>query len=186
MQSDQQSSLYQRLKQKDKSALKQLFEAQYIPVCSTINRIIKNKATTEDLAQELFIRFWNKIDTIEIEGEIPPYLRRMAINEALGYLRKTKNKKTEEIQPYHQHKEAAADVESGYLYGELEDQIKTAMNTLPPRCREVFRLSRMEGKSYKEIASGLDISVKTVENQMGKALKILREKLKGYLAVIFL
>ena len=60
------------------------------------------------------------------------------------------------------------------------------MDTLPPRCREVFHLSRMEGKSYKEIAQALDISVKTVENQMGKALKILREKLKGYLAVIFL
>ncbi len=186
MQSETKTTLLYRLQQKDKSALKQLFDEQYIPVCSTINRIIKNKATTEDLAQDLFIRFWNKIETLQIEGEIPPYLRRMAINEALGYLRKTKNKKTEEIQPYHQHRETAPDAESGYLYGELEGQIKSAMDTLPPRCREVFHLSRMEGKSYKEIAQALDISVKTVENQMGKALKILREKLKGYLAVIFL
>ena len=93
MQSETKTTLLYRLQQKDKSALKQLFDEQYIPVCSTINRIIKNKATTEDLAQDLFIRFWNKIETLQIEGEIPPYLRRMAINEALGYLRKTKKQK---------------------------------------------------------------------------------------------
>ncbi len=180
------ASLLQRLQQKDKSALKQLFEEQYIPVCSTINRIIRDRATTEDLAQDLFIRFWNKVETLKIEGEIPPYLRRMAINEALGYLRRTKNKQTEEIQPYHHPSETAPDAESGYLYGELEGQIKMAMESLPPRCRQVFHLSRMEGKSYKEIAETLGISIKTVENQMGKALKILRERLKGYLAVLFL
>ena len=71
--------------------------------------------------------------------------------------------------------------EDTYLDNELEDKIKTAINTLPPKCRMVFQLSRYEELSYKEIAEKMEISVKTVENQMGKALRVLRAQMKGYL-----
>jgi RNA polymerase sigma-70 factor (ECF subfamily) len=64
---------------------------------------------------------------------------------------------------------------------ELEEQIKNAIENLPQQCRLIFTLSRQSGFKYAEIAEQLEISVKTVENQMGKALKVLREKLKSYL-----
>jgi RNA polymerase sigma-70 factor (ECF subfamily) len=64
---------------------------------------------------------------------------------------------------------------------ELEEQIKNAIENLPEQCRLIFTLSRQSGFKYIEIAEHLEISVKTVENQMGKALRVLREKLKSYL-----
>ena len=67
---------------------------------------------------------------------------------------------------------------------ELEEKIRAAIDTLPERCREIFELNRFEGLKYSEIATQLDISVKTVENQMTKALKLLREQLGKYLSIL--
>lgn len=138
----------------------------------------------EDLAQEVFVRFWEKRHSLQITSSLPGYLRRMAINEALGYLRRNKLF-TEELDPK-TNTELSPDVEGQLLHSELEQQIRDAIDQLPPRCRTVFQLSRFEELTYQEIADQLDISIKTVENQMGKALKVLREQLHQYLKVIVL
>lgn len=135
---------------------------------------------TEDLAQQVFIRFWEKRGTIEVTTSPGAYLHRMAINEALAWLRSKKNKPHEEITATTPFK-AERDVEQHYLHSELQDKIREAVDTLPPRCRAVFQLSRFEQKSYQEIADEMGISKKTVEHQMGKALRVLRELLKPYL-----
>ena len=75
--------------------------------------------------------------------------------------------------------------ESEMLQSELQKNVTDAINSLPPKCRAIFQLSRFEDLTYKEIAAKLDISVKTVENQMGKALRVLRGKLRGYLTMFF-
>ena len=164
----------------DKMVLKELFEAHYRPVCAAIHRLVGERGITEDLAQQVFIRFWEKRETINITTSPGAYLHRMAINEALGWLRSKKNQPHEEITaitPFEQER----DVEQGLLHGELEEKIREAVDTLPPRCRAVFQLSRFEEKSYQEIADEMGISKKTVEHQMGKALRVLRERLKPYL-----
>ena len=135
---------------------------------------------TEDLAQQVFIRFWEKRHTINITTSAGAYLHRMAVNEALAWMRSKKNQPTDEINATTPFKQEA-DVEQAYLHEELQQQIQRAVATLPPRCRAVFQLSRFEGLSYAEIAKEMDISVKTVEHQMGKALRVMREQLKGYL-----
>lgn len=175
-----QEDVMTRLKHSDdKLALKELFQAYHGYVCATIYKIIKEQNTVEDLAQEVFLRFWQKRDQITISTSVQAYLRRMAINEALGHLRKKKVFE-EEI-----NNETMGGSTSGgegqYLHGELKDQVRAAVDQLPSRCRTVFQLSRYEEMSYKEIAVEMDISVKTVENQMGKALKFLRKELKNYL-----
>lgn len=175
-----QEDVMTRLKHSDdKMALKELFQAYHGYVCATIYKIIKEQNTVEDLAQEVFLRFWQKRDQITISTSVQAYLRRMAINEALGHLRKKKVFE-EEI-----NQETMGGSTSGgedqYLHGELKDQVRAAVDQLPSRCRTVFQLSRYEEMSYKEIAAEMDISVKTVENQMGKALKFLRKELKNYL-----
>ncbi len=172
-----------RLRRDDKSALQELFEEFYQPVCQVINRFIRDKAKVEDLAQEVFIRFWEKRQQIEINSSLPAYIRRMAINEALGYLRRNKYEDDREITP-----EMAPGMEDSaeeqFLHQELELRVRAAINDLPPKCRMVFQLSRYEDLTYKEIAEQMDISVKTVENQMSKALRILRERLRSYLHLL--
>lgn len=170
-----------RLQANDKTVLKELFDAHYRPVCAAIHRLVGQRGVTEDLAQQVFIRFWEKRASIQITSSPGAYLHRMAINEALGWLRSKKNKQHEEITattPF----EPERDAEQHYLQGELEEKIRQAVDTLPPRCRAVFQLSRFEQKSYQEIADEMGISKKTVEHQMGKALRVLRELLGPYLA----
>ena len=164
----------------DQSALRLIFDEYYEPSCAAIHRYIRDRNLVEDLAQNVFIRLWEKRSTIEISSSLGAYIRRMAINEALGYLRKNKNIHIEEITPITPHKTEAT-TEAQYLQTELQSEITNAINQLPPKCRTIFQLSRFEELTYKEIAEKLDISVKTVENQMGKALRVLRERMKGYL-----
>lgn len=179
----QTEDILKRLKSDDRDALKDLFQGFYQPVCQAINRFIRDHATTEDLAQEVFLRFWEKRHTIEVTSSLSAYLRRMAINEALGYLRRNKRYEEDEFDPSLEPGEDAS-AEAHFLHAELEQSIKEAIDTLPPKCRAVFQLSRFEELTYNEIAGQMGISVKTVENQMGKALKILRERLQGYLNVL--
>ena len=173
-------SILARLKSGDKSVLKIIFKSNYPMVAKTIHRYIYDKSLVEDLAQEVFIRLWNKRATIEITSSLGAYLRRMAVNEALAYLRVKKNQTTQEFSN-HMVLDADRSAEERYLYGELEDTISNAIDHLPPRCRMIFQMSRFDEMTYNEIANALGISIKTVENQMGKALKQLRAKLGQYL-----
>ena len=169
-----------RLKADDQGALRMLFQAHYLPVCSAIQRLVPDPGTVEDLAQEVFLRFWQKRHQIEVTSSLPAYLRRMAINEALAHLRSQRH--FEEIPSSEDADEVNA--EDQIIHAELEVNIKAAIDNLPPKCRTVFQLSRFEELSYQEIADRMGISIKTVENQMGKALKVLRHQLRSYLHLL--
>ena len=169
-----------RLLADDDSVMKELFQKHYPSTCAAIFKFIKDKNLVEDLAQNVYIRFWEKRHQLNITTSVGAYLNRMAINEALGHIRKYKKIQIEEITPltpFGITENAAQQL----LHNELKDQITAAINTLPPKCQLVFKLSRFEELTYKEIAAKLGISVKTVENQMGKALRVLREKMQTYL-----
>jgi len=167
-----------RLRSDDKSALKELFDLHYLSVCQTIHKFVRDHAQTEDLAQALFIRLWEKRTQLEIESSLAGYLRKMAVNEAVGYLRR---KKLHEDESVLEQETTGETVEQEYLQQELTEQVQEAVDALPPRCRTIFQLSRYEQLTYREIADQMDISVKTVENQMGKALKHMREHMGFYL-----
>ncbi len=178
----QQKELLQQLKADNKQALKGIFDEYYDTVFHAVYRIVTDRNTAEDLSQDVFMRLWEKRHQITINGPIGAYIRRMAINEGLGYLRKHKKYGIEEIQD--QHSPLTTSGEDVYMDSELEQQIQAAIATLPPRCKAVFVLSRFEELSYKEIGEKLEISPKTVENQISKALKIMRAALKGYLSFL--
>lgn len=180
-----QQQLLNRLKSDDKGALQEIFQDNYQKVCGAIFRLTKDTGITEDLAQEVFFRFWQKRHQIEITASLDAYLRRMAVNEGLAYLRSRKYF-TEEIEPHSAHMSDSNTAEDRFLHSELEQNIRSAIDGLPPKCRMVFQLSRYEELSYQEIADQMEISIKTVENQMGKALKILRQELKSYLQILIL
>lgn len=161
--------------------LKELFDAHYQAVCAAVHRIIGERGVTEDLAQQVFIRFWEKRNQIQIDTSPGAYLHRMAVNEALAWLRAKKNQQPEEL-TFTIPMPAQADGETMLLHSELNEQIHKVIDSLPPRCRTVFQLSRFEELSYQEIADEMGISIKTVEHQMGKALRVLREQLKSFLS----
>lgn len=176
--------ILQRLKNDDQLAIKEIFHSYYGLVFKTIVRLCNDATLTEDLAQNVFMRFWEKRQQLNIKGPLAPYIKRMAINEALGYLRKNKLA-TEEIEEQTLPNLYANDADQDLLYEEVKEVLGQAVQKLPPRCQTVFKLSRYEELSYKEISKEMDISVKTVENQMGRALKLLRKMLSGYLHFFF-
>jgi len=173
-------NLLERLKKDDRNALKEIFKEHYTMVYRAIYRLIPDVGITEDLAQDVFMKFWEKRYQIQIDGAVGAYIRRMAINEALGYLRKHKKYSIEAVEE--KHSPLTRSGEDAYMNQELQAEISKAIETLPPKCKTVFVLSRYEELSYKEISQKLAISPKTVENQISKALKILKKALKGYLA----
>jgi len=186
MENESPEYLVTRLRADDRAVLQQIFNQNYLMVCRTIRRFIHDGSLVEDLAQNVFIRFWNKRHKVNITTSVPAYLNRMAINEAIGHLRKGKHWHQEEFTPQTPIEETSRSGEDSVLHSELQAQVTAAIDTLPPKCRTVFQLSRFEELTYKEIAERMDISVKTVENQMGKALRVLREELRDYLTLILI
>ena len=165
---------------------KQLFMAFYTPLCNYAFSILKDAGEAEDIVQKTFCMLWDKRENIEIKTSVKSYLYRVIHNECLNKIRQNKIR-TEHNQIYVYEKDTSVyDVEDVFLGSELEQRIATAIDKLPPRCKEVFIKSRMEQLMYAEIASEMNISVNTVENQMAKALRLLRENLKDYATLLLL
>lgn len=173
-------TLAHQLKADSQAAFQQIFRQHYPSACRAIRRFIKENSTVEDLAQDVFVRFWERRHQIDIKTSIGAYIHRMAINEALTFLRKQKRFQQDNIDDFSFSDKASSSIQ--VMEGEeLKVKIQRAIDSLPPKCRTVFLLSRHEELSYKEIAAKLGISIKTVENQMGKALRVMREHLKDHL-----
>ncbi|RPE12882.1 RNA polymerase sigma-70 factor [Chitinophaga lutea] len=132
----------------------------------------------EEVVQLVFAQLWEKRATIEITGSERSYLFTAIRNTAISQWRK-QSVRSEKETSFGQMQEV--EVHFSLQAKELEKRLEQALVKLPERCREVFLLSRRQQLKYAEIAAVMDISVKTVENQMGKALKILHQELKEYL-----
>lgn len=136
----------------------------------------------EDLVQQAFVKLWEKRTSLDITWSVKSYLYKMVHNAALNQIRHAKTK-----EKYHQFNaqplENAHEMPEDTL-PELRQKFQKALQDLPPQCRNIFELSRFEELKYREIAEQLQISVKTVETQMGKALKMMRLHLADYLVTL--
>lgn len=174
--------LLQRLKTGDEQAFRALFDSYYLYLVVTCNNILGDAETARDLAQDVLAELWNRRDRLEIKTGLKPYLRRAVVNKTLNYIKARRLKfmdseRALEIQ-------LPADATSGdriLEQSELQQLINDSIASLPEKCRMVFTLCRLEGMSHKAIAAQLDISTKTVENQMTKALKVLKAAIGPYL-----
>ena len=146
--------------------------------------IVRDNEEARDIVQKVFIKLWEKRHEINIPQSARQYLYTAVHNLCLNAIRDRKTR-TKYISHYH-HTETGFVVESFAENKELERQIYAAIDKLPARCRQVFCKSRLEGKRYAEIAGELEISVKTVEVQMGKALKILRSLLADAITLLLI
>lgn len=160
-------------------SVEQMFKLHYAFVCNVIYTYVRDRSRTEDIAQEIFAELWVKKDQIHIHTSVPAYLRRMAVTRSLNYIRDSRKHQWEELDITSEALAVLPGQQSDILQqmeeAELRDRLDEAIKTLPEKCRIVFLLNRQEEMSYAEVASHLGISVKTVENQIGKALKLLRQ-----------
>ena len=179
--STEEQQLLTALKKGQDSALDELFRTHYVYLCQVVYRVLPDRHLAEDLVQEVFYELWRKREKLQIKQSVRAYLRRAAVNKTLNYIRAQKMPVDDEAYlPLNlSNKQASAQQE--LQAEELQQLINEAIGLLPERCRLIFTLSRHEEMANKEIAAHLDLSIKTIENQMTKALKLLKGALSGYL-----
>lgn len=163
-----------------------VFRKYYQSLCNYANSMLKEMDEAEEIVQNLFSALWEKRADLEISISLKSYLYRAVHNHCLNRIKHLKIR--EEYQQYanNYYESSYESVNQAVMKSELERKIDEAIDKLPEQCRLIFRLSRYEELKYHEIAEQLGISPKTVENQVGKALKILRVELAEYLPMIVL
>lgn len=173
--------LISRIKKGDETAFKELFNIYFKYLLVTVSNITGDRHLARDLAQEVFLTIWKKRETIKIDSNIKAYLRRAVINKTLNHI-KAKRLDYQEPDKLPEPEKNQISAQQNLEAKDLQKIINVAIESLPPKCRVIFTLCRLEGMSHKQIASQLGISPKTVENQMTKALKILRLAVAPYLS----
>ncbi|ACU04140.1 MULTISPECIES: RNA polymerase sigma-70 factor [Pedobacter] len=170
----------------DDQAFEQLFKAHFKALHAYALALLKDEDTAEEIVQTMFLKFWEKRELLNIQTSVKAYLYKCVYHDSLNFLKHEKIKtKYQDFASYtmNSHHEPAS---SKAEMTELEYQIGKALNELPEQCRTIFQMSRFEELKYREIAEQLGLSVKTIENQMGKALRIMRLKLADFLSLILL
>jgi len=158
---------------------KSLFYEWHNPLCNYANRIVKDRNAAADIVQDVFVYIWEKRNDLNLESNIKSYLFQTTYHRSINYIKKSKVVPLTDEQyliPGNSQFDDSFDKEAD-TYAKKE-RIFKSLRHLPPKCREVFVLSRQNGLTYTEIAENLGISKKTVENHMVKALSIIRNTLK--------
>ena len=174
------NELFDRLRQGDETAFDEIFRAWYPSLVRLAESIARSRAVAEEIVQDVMLELWRRRESLARDTSPQAYLFQSTRNRALNHVRHEKvERKVEPILTTRSEIDASAPAE--LVEEEIEVALRNAVAELPERCREVFELSRTSGLKYSEIASVLGISVKTVEAQMGKALRSLRVKLAQWL-----
>lgn len=163
-----------------------VYKAHFKALHAYANSILADYEHAEEMVQQVFLKLWEKRTNIEINSSIQAYLYRSVYNESINFLKHEKVKQAHASFVKHTMTESSNNHHKDIDTKELEGKIRLALNKLPEQCRTIFQLSRYEELKYKEIAERLQLSVKTIENQMGKALKIMRTELAAYLPILWI
>lgn len=184
MQSDAEN--YRAIIEGNQPAFEMIFKTYYKPLCHYAHSFLNDKNEAEEVVQTTFIKIWEKKNELNVQSSLKAYLYSMVRNSCLNVIKHEKVKQLHAQRHVQETERSRELVDEKVLSNDLESKIYLAMKALPEQCRLVFQLSRFEELKYQEIAEQLQISVKTVENQMGKALKIMRTQLKEYLPLYVL
>ena len=173
-----QQELVEGVRAGKRTALKAIYCKYYPDLCGFAASYVTSKRRGREVVQEVFLEIWERRESWKVSGSLKSYLFQAVRNRALNFLRTEKNRyglkqKLKHTVPTRRLRTA----EDNLCYDELSDAIEEAVEQLSPRRREAFTLHRQHGLTYKEIAEVMEISPKTVENHIGRALKSLREML---------
>ncbi|WP_237487875.1 RNA polymerase sigma-70 factor [Hufsiella arboris] len=166
-------------------AFEKLFRENFKSLHAYAFSFVKDNESAEEIVQNVFFRIWEKNEELALDSSLKAYLFRSVHNESLNQLKRQKIRKSIHISYESENLSASGVASEKVTVSELQHSLQQALLALPQQCRTIFQLSRFDQLKYRQIAEELGISVKTVENQMGKALKILRVKLAEFLIIIF-
>lgn len=178
--------LVARIRAGDEQAFESVFRDHYDGLCRFAARIVDSDAEAEELTQEMLLRLWRKREALSIAGSLAAYLYAAVRNESLNRLRRARAERQWRERVVLEREAGdrgrySASADDEVRSAELADAIERAVEELPPRRRQAYVLRRQHHLSYAEIAAVMDIAPKTVEIQIGAALKALREKLADWL-----
>lgn len=172
------------MKSLDKAAFEELFKSYFTPLCSFAQKYVNDVDEAKDIVHNVFINLWNKREEIDMETSLKSYLFQGVYNRSLNFIRDHKKlvqfDTPQSVAELNQYVESKDHLESN----EAESRINNALDDLPEKCREIFLMNRFDGLKYREIAEKLNISIKTVETQMSRALKTLRERLSDMIILL--
>lgn len=159
--------------------IESLYKTHFAHLHRVAIRVVNDSDAANDVVQDVFISVWKNKDSITIGTTMEGYLVKSTVNKAINYLEKNRRHLKVSITDQNEFSEGmAAFGENDFDYELFQGVVYQVLDSLPPKCRAIFNLSRFEDMKYKEIAEHLDISIKTVENQMSIAIKKLNSELK--------
>jgi RNA polymerase sigma-70 factor (ECF subfamily) len=170
-----------KIKDGDLKEFEQLFRELYSPLCSYASQIINDNDKAEELVQDIFYGIWKNRLKLDIKVSFKAYLYKAIQNNCLQLIHHKQVEEKYKQQVAYSSMEFQSDPMEELEAIEMNLLIEKTLEDLPERCRQIFSMSRFDGLKYKEIAQNLDISIKTVEANMGKALNIFRQNLKSYI-----
>jgi len=174
------------LKARNEEVFGQLFKAHFKPLRKYAFTFVQQQQLAEDIVQTIFYKLWQRVEVLNFSDSVAAYLYRAVYNESLNALKHSKVKRVYHSWLHRNMKHQTDTANKKSQHDELERRLHTAINELPQQCRTIFQLSRFEGLRYQDIGHRLGISPKTVENQMSKALRILRARLIEFLPLLAL
>jgi len=172
--------LLEKLRSGDEGAYDAVFREWYPALVRLAQSMVRDSDVAEEVAQDVMHELWRRRTLLESDVSVRAYLLRSVRNRALNQLRHRRVRRESEHDVEALYREPVAS-DQPVVARELAEAVQQVFNELPPRCREVFALSRVHGLKYAEIATALGISQKTVEAQVGKALRVMRERLAAWL-----
>ena len=169
------SEIIERIRQGDIRQFETLFRSSYLSLVRYAITMIKDKDTSEEIVQDLFVRIWQEREKLKIESSLNGYLFRAVHNRCLHHIEHSKVVERHAKEMMSATSDTAETPSDLLQYKELQEKIAGIIENLPERCGKIFCMNRFEGMKYSEIAERLSLSVKTVEANMGRALKEFRK-----------
>jgi len=173
----EENEIIERIRKGDVEQFESLFRSSYISLVQYAKKVIKDHDTAEEIVQDLFVKLWQDKEKIKIKSSLNGYLLRSIHNRCLHFIEHIKvvERHAEDMM---YRKPETPEIPLDILhYKELQGIVARILDRLPERCGKIFYMNRFEGLTYSEIAEKLSISVKTVESNMGRALKEFRKEL---------
>lgn len=188
MNQDLDNDLFLKIKNNNQDAFEIVFLKYYSELCVYAASILGSKDVSEEIVQDVFVRFWESRNKITIQSSIRAYLYKTVHNQCINQIEswKIREKYSSNISNEYKHNLNSIPFTGDYpianlIVKELEEKIKESIDALPDQCKEVFYLIRFKNKSYQETANQLNISLNTVKTQMQRAIFKLKAMLQEYL-----
>jgi RNA polymerase sigma-70 factor, ECF subfamily len=178
--------LIEQVAEGSEMAFERFFKTYFKSLYAYAFTMLQDEIMAEEIVQQVFYKIWEKKEQFTVHTSVKAFLYKAVYNGCLNYLEHQKHKAQHQDYVVYINRNRVSDENAAMRVelNELQSRLQTALSELPEQCRTIFYMSRFDELKYREIAERMGLSVKTIEAQMGKALKILRKKLAEFLPLL--